>query len=140
MAWLITGIAPQETTISLADFLDSIEMNGLPQFRGDFWKDTGGGSIGSRIRTTTIVEVASACAMGQAALNLEVDYHALTVTINSLFRTDRGRKGLADAIIGRNDGMKWGYKSIANFYRKAFADRLDERFRITKTISVQKGI
>jgi len=143
--WTITYLPEPETvTYSLGNFLDSIERNGLPQITGDYWRGDGkkiGESLGlgsfAHHKTTTL-EVNYACAFGQSALNLQVDYNALVAIIDRQFRTKHGR-GLASTIISRNDGHKWKYKTIARFYREKFADRLNETFEIPRTISVQKG-
>lgn len=137
MAWKINFIPEPETvTYTLGQFLDSIEMNGLPQKDGDYWHD-GKWSVSDYQPRVTSLMISSACAIGQAALNLEVGFNELTSVINKEFRT-KGRRGLADSIIGRNDGHRWSYKSIARYYRKKFESRLDDTFTVKRIISVDK--
>lgn len=136
-SWTMTYVeAPKTITYSLGDFLNSIERNGLPQITGDYWKGYSGNSIPVG-KVNTYLEVTAACAIGQSALNLEVDYRTLVSIVNKKFKT-AGKRGLATSIIGRNDGHRWSYKRIAEYYRGKFANRLDETFEIPRAISVRK--
>lgn len=139
MPWSITMLPdPMIVTISLGQFLDSIEENGLPRKTGAYWVGPSGITYTDSREKGSVFQVTSACAIGQSALNLEVAYGELAKTLNKQFRHRQGRTGLADAIISKNDGNRWAYKHIANFYRKIYAERLEETFQVHRSISVNK--
>ena len=95
-------LARPRKTITLDDVIDAIEQNGYIQGYGDFFKYTG---LGDKT-------IGSACAIGQAALNLDVDEYHLFGQLNTAFG------GLGYKISEQNDHMKWELKRIAKYLRR----------------------
>jgi hypothetical protein len=120
---------PETITLTVRQLLDAIEKNGLPQERGTF------------VRTSNTFEgwssVLGACAIGQAALNLGVDWYDLESGFAEV--KTKGRRLLINSIIGRNDSHGWSYKEIAEYYREKFADRLDEpvTFKVSRRLETR---
>lgn len=115
---------PETVTFSIGQFLDSIERNGIEQTKATYWNylDNGDGTV----------TISSACAMGQAAANLGVDWALLEEGMNYIKLRNGFR--LIDGIIGKNDREGWDYKKIANYYRERLSTRLEEQISFETTI------
>lgn len=134
MSWKVRDILSKKRTISLGDFLDALEENGLPQAHAQYWSHDN-----KRVRSSIEgeFEVGAACAIGQAALNLGTHYHELEAIMQTKFKNSKNVP-LTSSIISRNDGSRWGIKQIARFYRRRFSNRLDETFDINVRYEVIK--
>jgi len=132
MGWKVKSTRSDETrTLSLGEFFDALEANGLPQIYGTYWSYNNGGN-----RYIGEFEIGAACALGQAALNLNTSYSNLEEALGE-FKNSKG-KSLTDSIIDRNDQSRWGVKQIAKYYRTKYANRLKETFEIDINYEVVK--
>lgn len=100
---------------TLGDVFDAIENNGLKQITGEFVQYSEGKPI-------------SACAIGQAAVNLKVDYNKLTNALNR-FSKPNGLP-LGDRIIRMNDKYNANFKNIAKNFRRDFKHVLDTVLKV----------
>ena len=117
----VNRAAREKRELTLREITDAIEKNGLPQTKGMYW-DSKHADWNAANRTWTY-EVGAACAIGQAAINLGVDYDALT---DFLLDIGRGNKTLYHYITGKNDGVDGlSLKEIADKIRKNHKAKLD---------------
>lgn len=109
--------------VTVAEFIDAIEQDGLEQAFNSYFIAEGGdksiyvmkGSIGKYEEEIFIeYKVGAACAVGQAAINLGLDPESLVAS-----------SGFLAYIFKLNDTLKMPLKEIANKARKDFADKLD---------------
>lgn len=63
--------------ITYGDLFDAIEKNGLPQAFGEWFETAESNSRGNDTWQPLKDEITAACAVGQAALNLNVNLHSL---------------------------------------------------------------
>lgn len=131
MSWRVKKKAGKVKRITLAELFDAIEANGLPQTRGGYWTFTNKTYGGDNT-----FGIGSACAIGQAALNLGIDYSDLEYAFEN-FKNTKGTK-LTDAIINKNDALHWNYKAIANWGRKSYAEQLGDTVNVNEIYSVEK--
>lgn len=85
------------STITFRDFVEAMKKNGYRQ------------AIGAYYRYSDKGEVYSACAYGQAALNLGVAADVLNANVSEKFSTT----GIPD-ILDLNDNRGWEVQAIAN--------------------------
>jgi hypothetical protein len=97
----------------------AIRKNGLPQTFGQY--------VGYRVSEPGSMEAISACAIGQASINLNLIPEDITLVLDNMF----GSEGmmcpakhcnfayeLGSLVIHLNDMHKWKFSSIANFLMK----------------------
>jgi hypothetical protein len=90
--------------VTLDDIIDAIEQNGYVQGYKDFF------TYNYELKDEK--RVGSACALGQAALNLDVDEFHLMNQLNTVF------DGLGYDIANKNDMLKWDLPHIAKWLRR----------------------
>jgi hypothetical protein len=103
-------IFPEEKEFTLNDFIDAIEKNGLKKIQGQYIK----------YDDTPIVPIAG-CALGQAAINLGVDYASLDGRIDTISHR------LRQMIVDLNDETELSLPEIAyavrQHYTRTFLNR-----------------
>lgn len=99
------------------DIIDSIEKNGLPQTVGALFRQAEYLSPIYNFEEDTVI--GSACALGQAAINLGVDYSFVDIFYN------RAQEGFLGYIVNLNDNQLLDFKGIADILRVEFGDKLD---------------
>lgn len=115
-------------TFTIAEYADAIERNGLKQARGVFFKGPGG------LRTNIIdlildSKIDSACALGQAVVNLGIGVNwRLDSNIDRLNMALK----LQDMTIQYNDDavQQFSFKEVADHIRYMFKDQLDYEFTV----------
>jgi hypothetical protein len=96
-----------EKTVTLEQFIQAIEDNGLPQAFGTMFDYYDG-------------IVIAACALGQAKINLDLDGYDFEHGVNRFSST------LWPTIVRLNDGSHYDLKKIAHYLRSVYYNRLDE--------------
>lgn len=125
MGWRARRGTGATKKVSVRQVIEAIRQNGLPQARGKFWADTDGNPI-HYIPTGEKVEIGSACALGQAALNLGIRWEELNTELSSV------APDLRSDIINQNDSFGYSLESI---YQSAIS-RYDDSI-LDRTIEVQ---
>lgn len=136
MSWKVRKLSnPVWHVFTLREILQAIEDNGLPQAMGAFWKNN---TSSYDWETEEEFEVYAACAIGQGALNLGVDYNDLSIKLGSFQRVKRGSL-LNKSIMTRNDGSKWSVPRIGRHFKKIFEAFLDNTVELQVKYEVRKG-
>lgn len=94
--------------ISIKEFLDAVDRNGLEHVIGQWFRNDG-------------EVITAACILGQAAINLEVDNYDLMQELNILAQTDNV-PGYGERLIHMNDvgyGIPTPYRDYARVARYA---------------------
>lgn len=126
MAWKVRKLAKgTPRNFTLGQLLDAIEQNGLPKNKGRFWYSNGVSDSYFRGPNVETFEVETACAIGQGALNLGVDYDDLLKGLNTFYSASRSNR-LGDSIMARNDAHGWTLKGIAKHYRDKYRSHLED--------------
>lgn len=122
-------------TFTVSQLTESIRKNGIPQTKMSWWKGHNGVSVSSSGKfdglgqeTEAIYTVGSACAMGQAAVNLGVDYGSLDYQLGRLRLGDG--LSLGGIITRLNDVDSYTYQQIADYIEKNYADGLGNTFTL----------
>lgn len=106
--------------ITLADVVNAIRANGLKQVRHQY--------VGTGINGV----VTSACALGQAAVNLGVNYNDLYSRLNGL------GGNIGGTIIRMNDSDGLSFKTIADRIEDTFKFDLDKKIKTSKYATLRK--
>ncbi len=107
-------------TVTVADIIEAIRQNGLPKYHGNFYYFNGA----SRSYRYSSAQVEAACALGQAAINLNVAANQLWQGLNDLnIFIDLETKALGHYIAHLNDDTELTLQQIA--------DRLDSELNDT---------
>lgn len=107
---------PETKEVTVGEFIDALERNGFRQARGvwiAFNKDD---------------SVQRACAMGQAAINLGIDYEGLGLRLDIPTRDNLFAGGLSSLIMRLNDSKGLSCKAIAEEVRIKYAKKLNKKF------------
>lgn len=143
---LLDSRESKRVSFTLEAVLKAIEKNGVPQITGEFW-DMGDDNI-----------IVGACAMGMAAINLRVEWDALSVALESIRIGDHEEEcdllddgwcdcgetqSLSDYIVNLNDSQGMTFKAIADDIREKLTPKQRrksisfkstvQRFRAVKT-------
>lgn len=94
---------------TLNDLVTALELNGYKQGFGHYVKRSGD-------------KVLSACAMGQAALNIGIDYRRVSRAFSEIYSPYHG--SLSAYIIDLNDNRKLSIKKIGAKIREEYGDKL----------------
>lgn len=115
-------------TFTLGDVLDAIEKNGLPQSRGYFFRESVDEDLGFGIEEKGIDspsflshyrgKIKSACAIGQAAVNLGIYPKINTNDDTQLYE-------ILSSIMIMNDTDNYTFKEIADNLRTRYPDLLN---------------
>ena len=111
--------------ITLRQIARAIRQNGIKQARNGAYinlESTNGSLLrdaGARLFDRGD-QITSACAMGQAGINLETNPENIHLALDDRFDF------LGQAIMGMNDEEGMSFEDIANYIETAYADRLNE--------------
>ena len=119
-------------TFTLRQVVDAIRQNGLPQAYGTFFADRQeyNPAIDYRLRDLK-PDTIHACALGQAAFNLDVDPTDLINEIEELedIEGEDGSivyvSGFANDVINMNDTQHKGLNQIAKYLEEEYGEVLD---------------
>jgi hypothetical protein len=98
---------------TIADVIDAIEQNGLTQIYGDF------------VVTDREGKLVGACAVGQAAVNLKIDFQMLVHKLD-YFTSKKRNLPLGTYIVRLNDSEHNSFSEIARKVRQYFHPVLKE--------------
>jgi hypothetical protein len=98
--------------VTVRDIVDAIEKNGLQQVTGEYVLFNADG------------KPAGVCALGQASVNLSIDYNSLFAAMEGI-RSPKREMNLSDYIIYLNDNRKDSFAEIARKVRTYFYSALD---------------
>lgn len=112
--------------MKVVEIIDAIEQNGYKQIRGNYIKFVEGVLGNERGKENVL----GACAIGQAALNLNVQWSSLEDALeNIMIRQDMD---LAATIIELNDSFGLSCQKIAKEIREKYPEILDKEVDLVK--------
>lgn len=103
--------------VTVGDIIDAMERNGFRQARGAWVVLNQDGSV------------RRACAMGQAAINLGIDYEGMGKKLNDVTRPNIYVEGLSNIIMELNDEIGLSCKAIAEKVRIKYAKKLNKKIK-----------
>lgn len=113
-------------TFTARDVVDNIEKNGLPQTTGSLFRRTFGGRIYNLTDFDEKPIIGSACALGQAAINLGVvQYFVDDITLKDS-SLDMKKDRFLSRVIHLNDSVRLNFAQIAITLKIEFGAELDE--------------
>jgi hypothetical protein len=134
MSWFVKRVAKgNKKSVTVRDVLFAMLENGLPQARGTFWsrkKEAASNNFFGDVIYEG--EVGSACALGQAALNLGVSFGQINSGLYAISPDLRGD------IIDLNDNGKKSIQEIFDVMKARYSDKFDLSFEVFSDIAVTK--
>jgi len=106
--------------VTVSDILDAIERNGLPKAKGEYF------------HRDTSEKIVGACALGQAAFNLDISPSDLDSKLTYIKEddVDEYRYNLSSYIVDLNDNGNYSFEEIARRVRQKFSNSLNEAIEV----------
>lgn len=124
MGWRIRKVSKHDKKFTLGDILDAVIANGLPKERGTYWNR----GIDWKYEDEEFT-IGSACAIGQAALNLGVPYGVLDTVLGKISYR-QGSQSLGHSIIRTNDGSNKSVPEIGEHYKRVYKNKLNLEYTL----------
>src|SRR6185295_15621596 len=109
--------------VTVQEVIDAIRQNGKPQAFGAFYRSESGNPTGAKTQAVT------ACALGQAAINLKVPTKSLVRSLSKIqnIKFDGLDINLDGLIISLNDTQRWNLEQISNYLEETLPEDTKER-------------